>query len=127
MAPCIQYPMALLMRCWLELGSPKGLVGLFRPSPLLWGHSQGRTYSTSAATAPAIPDDRHEMATGDTSDGCDPPSPSKVAALKQKGWTKSAKRCGVIAIKLGMTQLWDKEGHPLAVTVLQVRTRARGR
>lgn len=36
------------------------------------------------------------------------------------GWKETSRRTGVIAIKLGMTQLWNKEGYPVAVTVLQV-------
>lgn len=35
-------------------------------------------------------------------------------------WKETSRRTGVIAIKLGMTQLWNKEGYPVAVTVLQV-------
>lgn len=40
--------------------------------------------------------------------------------LKQIPWGKWSRRTGVIAIKLGMTQMWDKEGFPMAATVLQV-------
>ena len=40
--------------------------------------------------------------------------------LVPKPWSKGSRRTGVIAIKLGMTQMWDKEGNPMAATVLQV-------
>jgi len=40
--------------------------------------------------------------------------------LLKREWKNTSRRTGVIAIKLGMTQLWNKEGFPVAVTVLQV-------
>ena len=38
----------------------------------------------------------------------------------KRQWKDTSRRTGVIAVKLGMTQLWNKEGYPVAVTVLQV-------
>ena len=45
---------------------------------------------------------------------------SSELVLAQREWRKSSRRTGLVAIKLGMTQLWDREGLPIAVTVLQV-------
>ncbi len=38
-------------------------------------------------------------------------------------WGRKSRRCGALAVKLGMTQLWTKDGTSAAVTVLQVRER----
>ena len=35
-------------------------------------------------------------------------------------WSPLSRRTGAIAVKLGMTQLWDSVGEPVPVTVLQV-------
>ena len=40
--------------------------------------------------------------------------------LEPRKWNKWSQRTGLVAIKLGMTQLWGKQGFPIAVTVLQV-------
>ena len=40
--------------------------------------------------------------------------------LSERKWHKRSRRTGLVGIKLGMTQLWNKEGSPIAVTVLQV-------
>ena len=42
--------------------------------------------------------------------------------LKPRKWNRWSRRTGLVAIKLGMTQLWSKQGFPIAVTVLQVCT-----
>ena len=41
--------------------------------------------------------------------------------LEATKWNTLSRRTGLVAIKLGMTQLWNKQGVPIAVTVLQVR------
>lgn len=40
--------------------------------------------------------------------------------LRPRKWNWWSRRTGLVAVKLGMTQLWNKEGFPVAVTVLQV-------
>jgi hypothetical protein len=35
-------------------------------------------------------------------------------------WSPQSRRTGVIAVKLGMTQMWGDTGDPVPVTVLQV-------
>lgn len=132
---------SLLARGLLELGCPKSLESLFKPSQIPWSHSLRRGYPTSAATAaststnpiPAAPTTdndasdhhsqvngrQHEVAAKETVSPSTPHNPGTVV-LKEGKWTKVARRTGLIAIKLGMTQLWNKEGRPIAVTVLQV-------
>ncbi len=41
--------------------------------------------------------------------------------LKPGEWSRSSRRCGAIAIKLGMSQVWTNDGTSVAVTLLQVR------
>ncbi len=41
--------------------------------------------------------------------------------LKAGEWSRSSRRCGAIAIKLGMSQVWTNDGTSVAVTLLQVR------
>ena len=40
--------------------------------------------------------------------------------LRARKWNRWSRRTGLVGIKLGMTQMWSKEGFPIAVTVLQV-------
>ena len=48
------------------------------------------------------------------------PEPEPVV-LRPRKWTRISRRTGVLSRKLGMTQLWKKDGTSVAVTVLQVR------
>ena len=41
--------------------------------------------------------------------------------LRARKWNWWSRRTGLVAVKLGMTQMWNKEGFPVAVTVLQVK------
>ena len=50
-----------------------------------------------------------------------PPGSAPVGLGIKREWTPQSRRTGVIAVKLGMTQLWNKDGFPMAVTVLQAR------
>ena len=45
----------------------------------------------------------------------------EAVRFERKQWSPQSRRTGVIAVKLGMTQLWDEQGSPMAVTVLQVK------
>ena len=40
--------------------------------------------------------------------------------LKQGVWTENSRRAGLVGKKLGMTQLWRKDGRPVRVTLVQV-------
>ena len=48
------------------------------------------------------------------------PEPEPVV-LRPRKWTRISRRTGVLSKKLGMTQLWKKDGTSVAVTVVQVR------
>ncbi len=48
------------------------------------------------------------------------PSPLKEAPWPRGEWVPKSKRCGLLAIKLGMTPVWAKAGERLTVTALQV-------
>ena len=43
-----------------------------------------------------------------------------ISDLSQAKWTPSSRRVGAIALKLGMSHLWLKDGGRVAVTLLQV-------
>ena len=47
--------------------------------------------------------------------------PAKNGGAARAPWTPQSRRTGAIAIKLGMTQMWNAQGDPVPVTVLQVR------
>jgi len=47
-------------------------------------------------------------------------SPHVISNLSQAQWTPSSRRVGAIALKLGMSHLWLKDGGRVAVTLLQV-------
>ena len=49
------------------------------------------------------------------------PAESGGEAERRTPWTPQSRRTGAIAVKLGMTQMWNDEGHPVPVTALQVR------
>lgn len=48
-------------------------------------------------------------------------SPHVISDLSQAQWTPSSRRVGAIALKLGMSHLWLKDGVRVAVTLLQAR------
>lgn len=48
-------------------------------------------------------------------------SPHVITDLSQAEWTPSSRRVGAIALKLGMSHLWLKDGNRMAVTLLQAR------
>ncbi|XP_071957825.1 large ribosomal subunit protein uL3m-like [Antedon mediterranea] len=47
-------------------------------------------------------------------------SPLKEAPWEKGKWVPKSKRTGLVGMKLGMMRLWNKEGEPLATTVVQV-------
>ncbi|XP_077865796.1 large ribosomal subunit protein uL3m-like [Saccoglossus kowalevskii] len=49
------------------------------------------------------------------------PSPLKNEPWEAGNWTQHSKRCGVIAVKLGMMPLWTKQGERLQCTLLQLQ------
>ena len=121
--------MAMFSRCLLE---PRSLVGLFGRTSLLWSPVLKRGHLSSAGSTVQSPqttqlDEHPEEAAAPaaavTSDCSQDPTTHKSGALvlRKRPWTKVSRRSGVIALKLGMTQLWKKNGMPMAVTVLQVR------
>ena len=46
-------------------------------------------------------------------------SPHVISDVSQTQWTPSSRRVGAIALKLGMSHLWLKDGGRVAVTLLQ--------
>ena len=49
------------------------------------------------------------------------PADTGYAERPRPAWSPDSRRTGAIAVKLGMTQLWDNLGEPVPVTVLQVK------
>ncbi|XP_077982432.1 large ribosomal subunit protein uL3m-like [Glandiceps talaboti] len=49
------------------------------------------------------------------------PSPLKNEPWPVEKWTPRSKRCGIIAIKLGMMPMWTKTGERVPVTLLQLQ------
>ena len=47
--------------------------------------------------------------------------PHVISDLGQAEWTPSSRRVGAIALKLGMSHLWLRDGGRVAVTLLQAR------
>lgn len=78
-----------------------------------------RLRSTAAAAAAATPESAGVRRAGVRSAGVE------GEGVRGKKWSPQSRRSGAIAVKLGMTQLWNEEGLPMAVTVLQV-CRGRG-
>ena len=127
--------MAKFSRCLLELSFPRSLEGLFGRPSLLWSPVLKRGHLSSAGNTVQSPQttqlDEHPeetaapaaAATSDCSQASQDPTTHNSGALvlRKRPWTKVSRRSGVIALKLGMTQLWKKNGMPMAVTVLQVR------
>ena len=64
----------------------------------------------SAAPAAASPDGAGVRGEGVEGEG-----------VSGREWSSQSRRSGAIAVKLGMTQVWNEKGLPMAVTVLQVR------
>ena len=46
--------------------------------------------------------------------------PEEDAEEKELSWTFKSRRTGLIGIKLGMTQMWNKSGKIVPVTLIQV-------
>lgn len=127
--------MATFSRSLLKLSLPRTLEGFFRRPSQLWSRVLKRGCLSSAANTAQSPQTQlnghpEGAAAVAPSDSCqasrDPTTCKSTAlVLNKRPWTKVSRRSGVIALKLGMTQLWKKDGMPMAVTVLQVRGRCR--
>lgn len=72
---------------------------------------------SSPATATSLNAENAESAPVEVEKESPPPA---EATFKRPKWNKVARRTGLIALKLGMTQLWNKNGESMAVTLLQV-------
>ncbi len=76
--------------------------------------------ASSLASMPVKREDTTDLGEGESSCGGDVTSSVVPGDLVGHEWTPESRRTGVIAVKMGMTQLWSKEGFPVAVTVLRV-------
>lgn len=61
-------------------------------------------HSTTAAAAKSVRESR----------------PTDGASKSENAKQEQSRRTGVLALKLGMTQIWNNEGNSVAVTLLQV-------
>lgn len=116
-AKALRATFAVEPRLFEGLGSTRRCFGhLLHQRPALSGFSAGRNSSNTAADLQS--NEEHPRPSGET-----PPPPGSTAEGLglEREWTPQSRRTGVIAVKLGMTQLWNKEGFPMAVTVLQAR------
>ena len=91
------------------------LVNLARPHPRL----VALPYSTGAGASNSEEGEAGRVL-GDGGPAAAAVAGGPAAVVKRKFWRRNTRRTGVIAIKVGMTQLWDKSGQPIATTVLQV-------
>ena len=96
--------MALWLRGFVVSRFAPELAGSYRQSLLYRGGGvSARALASPAASQPAAEEDE--------------PANTQGRAY----WTPGSRRTGAIAVKLGMTQMWDAQGDPVPVTVLQVR------
>ncbi len=84
-------------------------------------HQRWLSCAASSSSSPVEePLEGREGREGEASHGEADSSAGHEEELVQREWKLGSRRTGAIAVKLGMTQLWNKEGRPMAVTVLRV-------